>query len=60
MIPIRREQRPEEIRRALEEAARRVWGEERVAAQQLALDTTADALWQVAQHPLDLHDEEPE
>lgn len=60
MIPIHREQQPEEVRRALEEAARRAWGEERVAAQQLALDATADALWQVAQHPLDLGDEEPE
>ena len=59
MTIVRREQRLEDVRKTLEEVARREWGDARMKAQGAALDATAEALWQIAQHPIPMQGEEP-
>jgi hypothetical protein len=51
---------PAAARAALTRAAVAVWGEARAAALQAQLDATAQALWELAQEPLDLEGPEPD
>lgn len=48
----------EEIVASLEEKASHLWGRERAAAIAATIESTADALWQISQHP-PASDEEP-
>ncbi len=49
----------EEMLAELSEAAVETWGDERAAELRATLATTANALWVVAQEPLDPTDVEP-
>ena len=49
----------EETLARLTDDARATWGEERTAALRPALETTANAIWVVAQETLDPTDVEP-
>ncbi len=51
---------PAAVRAALTGAALARWGEARTAALQAQLDVTAQALWELAQQPLDLEGPEPD
>jgi hypothetical protein len=44
---------------ALVQTARQTWGDQQLPALEPALKITADALWRVAQEPLELTDEAP-
>jgi hypothetical protein len=44
---------------ALVESARQTWGDEQLLMLEPALRITADALWTIAQEPLELTDEAP-
>jgi hypothetical protein len=44
---------------ALIDSARRTWGGDRLDSLRPALEITADALWRIAQEPLELTDEAP-
>jgi hypothetical protein len=50
----------EEVLAELQTAAEQRWGRERLPQLDSALETAANALWQVAKEPLDLLEAEPD